>query len=284
MPSNDNQNGETIFPGGVDVNVPDLTVSRADGVVVFNTAAGSARGLYASDGNGAYALIGGQDSVPWPGSPEYEGVIVASQPADAETYTLQVGANTTVYTFKTVLTVPAVAAEVLIGANAAATQDNLATVIVAVQGSGGLGLLYASNFANPLVLVANDTADAITQTDGTGGNLTLRTTANWGAPLVAAQQVSFFHVRKTITAAHVTDGGIYVPLPVGYTVLEKSGIILDGGGGKGQDSLEVKAGFDGVFTSNFPLAGEPEVVGVTQGVTTYAAGDVLVLWGFLAQT
>jgi hypothetical protein len=35
MPSNDNQAGETILPGGIDVLVPDLTVARAVGTVVL---------------------------------------------------------------------------------------------------------------------------------------------------------------------------------------------------------------------------------------------------------
>jgi hypothetical protein len=36
MPSNDNQSGETILPGGVDIQVPDLTVARAVGTLVLN--------------------------------------------------------------------------------------------------------------------------------------------------------------------------------------------------------------------------------------------------------
>lgn len=280
MASNDNQDGATILPGGVDINVPDLTVSRDDGVVVFNTAAGAAvRGLYSSDGDGTYTLIGGQNSTSSPGSSETEGVIVSVNPGNDETYTLQVGSNTQVYTFKTVLTVPDVAGEVLIGGNAAATQNTLANEIIAVQSD----VVFAVNLADPVMLVAMSVDDTITQTDGTGGDLTLRTVSNWGDVKVPAQQVSFFHMRKTITAAHVTDGTIYVAFPVGYRTSQVSGIILDGGGGKGTNSLEVKAGFDGVFTPGLPLAGEPELYGVTQGITTYAASDVLVLWGFLVR-
>lgn len=216
-------------------------------------------------------------NVGWPGTPEYEGLVFSGNPSEDETYTLQVGTSTEVYTFKAT---PVATNDVQIGGSAAATQSNLATKIAAVQSD----VVFASDYADPLILVALDVDDAIVQTDGTGGDITIRTTANWGETQESAAAVSFFHIRKTIQASHVTDGGVYVPMPAGYSVYLKSGLILDGGGGKGGDTLDPKTGFDGVFTSSFALPGEPEVIGVTVGtVTQFAANDVLVLWGFLAK-
>jgi len=75
-------------------------------------------------------------------------------PADGDSVTV----GTYTYTFKTALTSPAVAGEVLIGASAAAALDNLKS---AVNGTAGAGTTYGDG------TLTNDQATATTNTDTT---------------------------------------------------------------------------------------------------------------------
>lgn len=101
----------------------------------------------------------------------------------ADTNTVTIGAN--VYTFQTVLT--NVAKNVLIGATASDTIDNL---IAAVTGGAGSGTLYAAaTVAHPLITAAVGAGDTMTATaryTGTAANAyattdTLAGTSAWGA-------------------------------------------------------------------------------------------------------
>jgi len=271
MASGDNESGPAIFPGGVEIGVPDLTVTRPAGTLVNNT--GTNPGLYITDGTD-YTYVGGSASQLWPGSPEYASLVLTGNPSDGETYTLTVGSSTEVYTFRSS---PSATNDVQIGASAADTQDSLATKIDAVQGS----VVYAVDYADPLMLTAISLEDSISQTDGTGGDIDIRTASLWGGRNALPAQVSFFHIRKSIQSDHVTDGTILVSFPAGYTVFVRSGLILDGSGGKGGDSLTVKA-FDGEFQLVFSVPPAPPAIAVQQGTANqYAASDVLVLWGYL---
>lgn len=212
----------------------------------------------------------------WPGTPAYESLVLTGNPSDGETYTLQVGDSTEVYTFKTT---PVAANDVLIEGTAADTQYALEGVITAVQGD----VVYAIDYADPLYLVALNSDDAITQTDGTGGDIDIRVEGS----AVAAQTVSFFHYRKAITAEHVTDGSVGIGLPVGYRVQYMTALILDGAG-KGVLSgttMEVKADFDGDYNYLAPIDPlVPAIISVTQGtLSTFAAGDRVLAWGFLIE-
>lgn len=106
----------------------------------------------------------------------------AAKPVNNDTVTI--GAKT--YTFKTALTVPAVPNEILIGADASATLDNL---IAAITGGAGAGTLYSTGTeAHSLVTAsagAGDTMNVEALSVGETGNAiaTTETSANlsWGS-------------------------------------------------------------------------------------------------------
>lgn len=90
------------------------------------------------------------------------------------------------YYFRTALTVPAVANEVVIGVDASATLDNL---IAAINGAAGVGTVYSSGtVAHPYVSAAAGAGDTMTlqaDTAGAAGNnvitATNSTVGSWGA-------------------------------------------------------------------------------------------------------
>jgi hypothetical protein len=103
--------------------------------------------------------------------------LLGANPADGETYTLEVLGTPVVYTFRNS---PSLATDVQIGIDAATTQASLATAIDTNQGT----VVSVVDGGNPLpVYIALREIQAtdetvldrqIVQTDGTGGDITLR--------------------------------------------------------------------------------------------------------------
>lgn len=139
------------------------------------------------------------------------------QPSNTQTGTI----GTTVYTFVTALTAPAVAFEVLIGATASDTLDNW---IAAINASAGAGTTYGTGTtAHPSVTAAagaGDTMDVTAIARGTAGNsiATTDTMSNgsWGAATLAGGTLetvtigttvyTFKHSDNLTTAYDVTIG------------------------------------------------------------------------------
>lgn len=131
-----------------------------------------------------------------------------------------VTAGSVTYTWKTALTVPAVVNEVLIGATASDSIDNL---IAAINQDSGDGTLYGSGTVyNPDILAAagaGDTMDAAARAAGTAGNsiATTETMTNgsWGAATLTGGTNA---VLRTVT---IPDGQAVVSVGVidGYVIL-----------------------------------------------------------------
>lgn len=110
----------------------------------------------------------------------------ATAPSDDDTVTI----GSTVYTFKTALTDPAVPYEVLIGASAAASLDNLKSAINATAGAGttyGTGTVAHPSVAATTNTDTTQVVEALTA--GTAGNAIATTEASthlsWGAATLA---------------------------------------------------------------------------------------------------
>lgn len=112
----------------------------------------------------------------------------ATAPSDGDTVTI----GSTVYTFKTALsTGPTVAFEVLIGASAAASLDNLKS---AINLTAGIGTTYSTGTTiHPTVSATTNTDTTqlvVAKTSGTGGNSIATTEASshlsWGASTLAS--------------------------------------------------------------------------------------------------
>ena len=128
--------------------------------------------------------------------------------------------DTIVYTMRTALSSPAVANEVLIGASAAASLDNLKS---AVNGSAGEGTTYSTGtVANPIVTATTNTntTQVLEATNtGTDSNAITTTTdaanATFGAGTLAGGTNGNFLMLNTITPA--AGANIIFPEPVEFT-------------------------------------------------------------------
>lgn len=126
------------------------------------------------------------------------------------------------YTFRTALTSPAVANEVLIGASAAASLDNLKS---AINATAGAGTTYSTGTAANPNVDATDNADTTQKVEakrvGTYGNAieTTETCANaaWGAAVLASGAEASTLVMNTFT------------FPAGSGVYELGDIDVDNG-------------------------------------------------------
>lgn len=145
-----------------------------------------------------------------------------------ETVTISDSTTTVVYTFKTALT--GAAYEVLIGANAAASLDNLKS---AINASAGAGTTYGTGTpANPLVTATTNTDTAQTveaNRIGTYANAftTTETCANvaWGAATLENGAASSLLINNTYTAASGSQT-VSFPEPIAFS----TGLYLTIGG------------------------------------------------------
>jgi hypothetical protein len=281
MASNDDQSGETILPGGVEVNVPGLTVARALGTLVYNQATG-AEGLYVSEdaASASYSLIGANSITSGPGIPEIESLIIGSNPADGETYTLTVTTGSVidevVYEFDNDASVTAGRTLVTIGATTADTEANLRDAINETQGwDGGTEVVSAQTLWDPLTITAVSTSSVMTQTDGTGGDITFKQLQ----VRIAADTFTFFHIFHIATAQDVTNGKVIVSLPAGFEAVQYSILMYDGGKAGG---MTIKA-FDGTQAADiWGLATIPQQITITQGApAAFVATDAFVVWGYM---
>lgn len=283
MARGDNDSGASIFPGGLDITVPNLTVARVEGALVYNT--GTDPGLYVSldAGSADYAYIGGSAGGSlWNGQTALEGVTVSVNPGEGETYTLQVGSTTTVFTFTAS---PSAATDVLIGAGAADTQVSLEAAINAVLPSLVLAVDYGN--PDPIQLLADSAEDEITQTDGTGGDLTLYLNSGlnaWGQTRIAPVVVYPFHIQRVVTAVHVSQGYITASLPAGFEPVMFNVLVYDGSGGKGTASTQVKL-CTATIATTFGTPGEPYLFQLDNaGATPFATTDNVIFFGLAKKT
>lgn len=285
----------TRLPEGIIIEVDTTTVASPVDTIVRDTTDGQ---LYVST-NAVVptytALTGVSVSAEYPGQPEAENFLMTAVPSDGETYTLQVGTNTVQYTFRNA---PSLSTEVQIGADAKTTQDSLADAINANQSS----VVFASKAYSagttpataPIYVMAlavqTTTASFITQTDGTGGDITIRSPTIFGANKggqinIPSQPIAQFHVRHTVTASEVADGTIRIFFPSGWEPFSYAVLLYDGGGGKGVNTTTPKAGFDGLVFADPGTFGGLSNLSIDQGTgVVYATSDTLVVWGFLGQS
>ncbi len=234
----------------------------------------------------------------WPGVVSTQNVIVSSQPADGETYTLDVLGTPVVYTFKNT---PAAPTDVQIGAAATDTQDNLASAITTNQGS----VITVTNLASypvPLYLALNAVQPTdenagnrfIDQTDGTGGNLTIRDPftfgANKGGSLGRApRNVAPVNYSYTLQTSDVTDGFVVLTISApgegsNWSWVDFGVFLFDGAlKGGGTVSVATKAFTGTTFIDGIFGASYANVVLTNGGATPYAAGDVVYVTGLIGR-
>lgn len=141
--------------------------------------------------------------------------------------------GTTVYTFKTALTSPEAAYEVLIGATASDSIDNL---VAAINGGAGAGTLYGSDTAvNTQVTAVNGTGDVMDVTailDGPSQNsiatTEVLTNATWGAGTLAGGDADVTVFENLTTETPTSTATVVV---VGFQFDASDATIAAPGGG-----------------------------------------------------
>ena len=191
------------------------------------------------------------------------GVLTAtSVPGDGNTVTI----GTKTYAFKTALTSPAVANEVLIELTASDSLDNLIAAIGAGSGAGTkYGTGTTANADATAAAGAGDTVNVTAKAHGTDGNLVATTRVgsplSWGAATLAGGVTEAF--GPTISASThglKTGDGPFVltaatTLPTGYVA--------------GKESWVIKVDAD-----TFKLSGSAHETATGQGIQTFGSAGV----------
>lgn len=292
MPSGSNESGPTVLPGGVDIVVPDLTVARPLGVIVYNT--GASPGLYVSTNASVatYTYIGGAAAgggFLWDGQVDVVGLLITGNPEEGNTATVNVGAGASDVTY-TFTATPAVATDVLIGGSAAATQANLEAAVLANQSA----YLSATDFGggDPLfffVLDADNTISSSSILSGAGAITHYNNPPSFPNPIgqarIAPQNVIPFHISYDVTAVNVTNGYILFTLPEGQSFVgDAFGILVYDGTAKGTGEYAVatKACTASLTAAAQTSTGQWYIQLVNEGATQFAATDRIVFWGLAA--
>lgn len=140
----------------------------------------------------------------------------------ADTNTVTIGG--VVYTFKTALTSPAVANEVLVGASDSDSLDNL---IAAINAAAGAGTLYGTGtVANPFVTAAagaGDTMDVTARSIGSGGNGIATTSTLTAGAFGAATLTGGSFATEASKGDQMIDGSFLYTATANVAVTSTSG-------------------------------------------------------------
>ena len=230
-------------------------------------------------------------SAAYQGRPSQQNFVFGGNPSDGETYELELLGVSVTSTFRAA---PSAATDVQIGGSAAATQTNLVAAIDANQGTvvnvqerGGVAYLTLNEIQPTDEGFGNV---FIAQTDGTGGDITIRKPFGGGTAggliNIAPRALNPVYFLHTVLASEVTDGQIVIqvlgPSNTEWAWWEYSVLCMDASSkGVGVFPTIVKD-FTGTYSTLAPPGSGEVLLQINNaGATPYAAGDIFVVWGFL---